>query len=269
MPDFAPAIPEDRVVRLQGAQNFREVGGYPARNGRRMRRGMIWRSARLDALSDEDAQRIDAIGICAIADLRGAPERNAHPTHAALRQRVTTYSWDTPNMSADQFRAEFFQTHANPDHHLNMVLGLYRTLADHHAVHLGETFAAIAGGETPMLIHCTAGKDRTGVAVALLLELIGVEREHVLADYALTERLLDVEKLGLAAALGVGLSAAQLDRLDAQAMRHMFRSDPRYLTAALDDIETRFGSVQAFAIQRLSMTEKMIDDLVSSLTEPA
>lgn len=269
MPDPAPAIPEDRVVRLDGAQNFREVGGYPAGNGRKMRRGMVWRSARLDALSGEDAKRIEGFGIRTIADLRGAQERAAHPTHTAVLKSAAIHAWDTPSMNADQFRAEFFQTDAGPDHALNMVLGLYRSLADHHAVQLAETFAVIAGGGAPVLIHCTAGKDRTGVAVALLLELIGVDREWILADYALTEHLLDIEKLGLAAALGVGLSAAQLERLDARAMHHMFRSDPRYLIAALEHIQTHYGSVPAFAVQRLSMTETMIEDLRSALTEPA
>jgi protein-tyrosine phosphatase len=261
-------VAADRVVNLQGGQNFREVGGYPTRDGRRVRRGLLFRSARLDELTGADIEVFHSLGIAVIADLRTSRERSLNPTSEAIRARVRTLAWDTHRRRNDDIElADLFRLGADSSHYFQSILGLYRTIAIDHAHHFRELFEAVADGALPVLIHCAAGKDRTGIAVGLLLEILGVERAFVLADYAKTEQLLDWDRLTAAAMLGAGLSLSWLERLDPSARSLLFRSDERYLQAVFEDMEAQQGSVTAFVIERLQVKVAVIDRLRERLIE--
>jgi protein-tyrosine phosphatase len=261
-------IGADRVVPLQGGQNFREVGGYPTMDGHRVRRGLLWRSARLDELTSADIEAFHRLGIAAVADLRSARERALNPTSEAISASVRTLAWDTARRRYDDTELKgLFSPGADSNHYFQSILGLYRMIATDHAHQFRDIFEAVAGGALPMLIHCAAGKDRTGIAVGLLLELVGVERAFVLADYAMTEQLLDWDRLTAAAVLGTGLSLSWLERLDPGARSLLFRSDERYLRAVFEDMEAQHGSVTAFVIERLRVPPAVIDRLRKRLLE--
>ena len=230
-----------------GAQNFREVAGHRTRDGRRVRAGHVFRSARLDLLSDQDCARIVELGIGVIADLRQPSERLRWPTHPRLLEQVRSLCWDAPN--AANGRRHTLQDLATVSDDVEQVvralMQMYTQIPEIHAAHFGELFQTIADDHTPILIHCSAGKDRTGVAIALLLDLLGVERSVILDDYALSERLLDWSRLDVSATLGIDATAPHRE-LPAVLLDRMLRSDPRYLQATFDYLEQRYGSTQRF-----------------------
>jgi protein-tyrosine phosphatase len=260
-------VPADRIIRLEGAQNFREVGGYPTKDGRRVRRGLLWRSARLDELTAGDIEVVQELRIAAIADLRRPKERTLNSTRQQILAGVRTLAWDTRNPRYDKAPHGLFSSGGDVNHYFQAMLQLYRTIAVEHALQLRELYEAVAGGALPVLIHCAAGKDRTGIAVGLLLEIIGVERGFVLADYAKTEQLLDWDRLTSAAALGAGVSASWLESLDPSARNLLFRSDERYLQAAFEDMEAQYGSVTTFVTERLQLEPAVIERLRERLIE--
>jgi protein-tyrosine phosphatase len=163
-------------ILVPGAVNFRDVGGLPAGDGT-TRHGVLYRSGNLAQLEADGVAAFGALGIDRVVDLRDDEE----VTHAPSRldgleltvQRVPLFLGSV---------ASFFEEDVSLDE-------LYRRLLWGSADRIVTAVRAIAAGETT-LVHCTVGKDRTGVTVALALSAAGVEREAVVADYARTEGLL-------------------------------------------------------------------------------
>lgn len=255
-------------ISLRGVQNFREIAGYRTRDGQRLKRNRLWRSATLHNLSTTECEAIIANGIKTIVDLRGVDERVEKPTPTVLTDRANVLTWTTQGMPAASrsFRERLLQS-KDEEQIRAMVVSFYRKIADDHAVQLRETYRSIADGNTPMLIHCAAGKDRTGIAVALLLDLLGIEREQIFQDYELSERLLDWDQMSFTAALGLHDDPDSDQAIPLHLLRPLMRSDRAYLDAALCDIEARYGSTEAFYRERLKLTPATIDLLRTELLE--
>lgn len=143
---------------------------------------------------------------------------------------------------------------------------LYRQIVEAHAVQLGQLYHAIAEGEAPLIIHCTAGKDRTGLAIAVLLELAGAARELVVWDYEQTNRHLKRDLIDLGTMLGAGASWG-VTALAAECRDLLLGVDRAYLLGALQDLDTRFGSVEGFARDRLAMSDPALRRLRERLVE--
>jgi protein-tyrosine phosphatase len=267
MADASVALP--RVVALEGGHNFREVGGYPTTSGATLRRGVLWRSAGLNRLSEDDSRTIRALGIRTIADLRSAHERTTLPTPTALSQGLTMLSWSREGGDESDRSSEEPPSLSGLDRAglRNIVVQLYANIAETHARHYGDLYRAIAEGAAPILIHCTAGKDRTGMAVAILLELIGVTREWIVWDYEQTNVHLDLSKVDLESAMAVGRSAGWLRALGPVGRELLMKADEAYLMAAIDAIEARYGSIEGFARQRLDLSDTILHDLRQRLLE--
>lgn len=266
MTDHVAAVAPDRIITLKGGQNFREIGGYPTADGQRLRRGQLWRSAKLDELTSEDVEVIRTLGIATIADLRRGSERRQSPTHEAIMTSTRVLAWDLPE-GGGRPPESMFHRGGSPDEYIDAVLQLYRLIAEDHVEHLRDLYQTIADGGSPVLIHCAAGKDRTGVAVGLLLEILGIDRRYIMADYAKTQDLLDWERLKHSAAAGTGVSASWLERLDPVALEILSRADRRYLSATFEDMEARYGSTMNFATQRLGLEPSTVARLRTLLLE--
>jgi protein-tyrosine phosphatase len=131
-----------------------------------------------------------------------------------------------------------------------MMKGFYRRLPDEQAPAFREMFRRLADGQAPLAFNCTAGKDRTGLAAALILTLLGVPRETVVADYAATDRYLDPAKM-----VSKGMRGAMAG-FPAEVSAALLRSDPAYIAAALAEIDGKYGSVEGYATQVLGMSRK-------------
>jgi protein-tyrosine phosphatase len=172
--------PVDRWLQLEGIENVRDVGGLPLRGGGTTRVGVLLRSASLEYVTPADvAHLVEVFGLALILDLRTPHEIDRDGPTPLAAAGVETVAL---NLIGDS-RHWLPETGDDADPLVRNYLGY---LEDHPAnvVHAVRRLAAQDAG--PALVHCAAGKDRTGTVVALVLDAIGVEREAVVADYALS-----------------------------------------------------------------------------------
>ncbi|MCY4665804.1 MAG: tyrosine-protein phosphatase [Acidimicrobiaceae bacterium] len=173
-----------RRVDLDGPSNYRDLGGLPVTGGGSTRFGQVFRADRLCTLSDADLRRLENAGIRHVFDLRSQTEADEFPDRLPSDAAYTRLSMTSDEtFHARTIYERIVEGEIKSYGEAEMVAGYVRILQN-----FGPSFALIvrqvAQGE-PTIIHCTAGKDRTGVAAMLLLDLAGVVAEHVVADYAL------------------------------------------------------------------------------------
>jgi protein-tyrosine phosphatase len=258
-----------RVVPLAGGRNFRDLGGYATQDGRRLRWGRLYRSGVMSYFTDADRARLSQIGLRTICDFRSPYERRREPTnwHSSDVQSLH-WDYDFRNLS---FRAELRGARDfTPAVLHDCMLSLYRKFPVLFAKPYSDLFARLAAGELPLVFHCSAGKDRTGIAAALVLTSLGVPREAVFEDYALTDRVVDLEKELFQhpdSSIGVGDEHAHLARIGREARAPILRAMPEYLRAAFEAIETDHGSVAAYLKTQLGVSEPMLASIRQHLLE--
>jgi protein-tyrosine phosphatase len=238
----------DRVVLLEGGHNFRDIGGYRSADGRMVARGLVYRSGTLSELTDRDHGVMDALGLALICDLRSTRERERRPSRLPHAAQYEIWTRDHP-MSAGDLTEAMRRHDATPETSRALMIEAYRELVYEQIPSYRELFRRIADGPLPLLFHCAAGKDRTGIAAALLLDLLGVARADVLADYAITDRFF---------ARGCALVAkdpfgTRLAGIDQRIWESMMRADPAYLTAMFETVEARHGSGERFMRDELGL----------------
>jgi protein-tyrosine phosphatase len=238
-----------RFVPLAGGLNFRDAGGYQTADGTRMHLGRLYRSGSLAELTEADLDHVHALGLKLICDLRTPREAERGPDRlpdAARAGYVSAPAYAHNNYS-DWLRTALFRRHELDD----VIADGYVRLVDHHAPGLGRVLKWLADPENlPALVHCTAGKDRTGVVVALLHAALGVPYETLLADYALSNGEFD--------------RICHISRRDIQRMRHVGITDneitaimcanPLNLHRLFAHLRARYGSVEGYLLTAAGLT---------------
>ncbi len=226
-----------RRVPLQGSANFRDIGGYPTSDGGRVRRGVVFRSGSLDELSEDDVPVLRSLGVCAVADLRREPERAevtppwfAASGIAVIQLPIGTRVAHLKSIATRMLAGEI------TDFDTDDMVDIYSTLLTHYSSEFGEVIRLIASSDGATVVHCTAGKDRTGVAVALLLSFLGVDDATVAEDYALSQQHYSMPLLA-----ELEVRFADLDA-DLDRVRAFFEAQPGVMLGLLADLRTRFGS---------------------------
>ena len=226
------AVAADRRVPFEGVTNFRDIGGYRTRFGARTRWGLVFRADALHGLSPGDRALYDGLGIAAVYDLRGEIERDERPNPVPSRHLAIL------GRPADSDRSATLASATTQADGEQILRDLYVGLIDHAALQIGELFAALSEDNgLPAVFHCHAGKDRTGLVAALLLDALGVERGTILDDYGLSSRYRrrthqepSYERL-----IGSGMSqeaAAGVLATPRWAMQH-----------ALEELDRRYGGI--------------------------
>lgn len=221
----------ERRIPLTGCVNFRDLGGYPTKDGRRLRWRRLFRSDSLHQLTPEDLPQVRALGVTVAFDLRTPQELELygvqHLIDAGIRYRHVPF---IPAVN----RAELAGiTEDLTDHYLRMLESGRSAIRD--------LFATLAGPESyPMVLYCMAGKDRTGVAAALVLRALGVPDEHIIADYALTERYAG-DRLRQRATE----AAAQYGPLPPAVLA----AKPLTMERTLASLDRTYGSAEAFLLE--------------------
>lgn len=179
-PFSEPAVPDPS--RLPHAPNFRDLGGMPTEAGRRLRHGVLFRSGSLSALTAAEARYLrDELGVRTVLDLRAADEGAQAPSRELAATGVTTRS--LPLDRETSYAYEAWQGSSSTDD-FDVTDGYLGYLRNSGAI-LAQGLQALAQpGALPAIVHCTLGKDRTGVFVALLLRCVGVSIDAVAHDYA-------------------------------------------------------------------------------------
>lgn len=231
-PDAPPALP--RSVPLQNASNLRDLGGWPA-GASRVRFGRVFRAPALIGLSAADHDAIAALSLHTVCDLRGIRESAHNPVDIPGADRFALPI--EPSVGAglkDILRTGQVEGHATPADMLGLLREAYEAYAIESAPKYRTLFALILERDRlPLLLHCSAGKDRTGFGSALLLSALGVAWPDVMADYLATNRLW-------------GREIADSFAMPAPIKDALLGAHAELLEAAFAAISARAGSLDAY-----------------------
>lgn len=262
-----PAIVAERRLNLEGAVNFRDLGGYRTRDGRQVRWGRLFRSDDLAELSRSDVVALSRLGIRLVCDFRtldvqreepdrsiesGATEALALPIEqvgvepSAMRTAIRT-----GGIAALQIE--------------QLMLRSYESFVTEEQAAWSAMFARLADpASLPALVHCTAGKDRTGFASALVLLALGVPEATVFEDYLLTNYY---QRDFLAFVLR-WTPLYSFFRTDPEDLRPLLEARPEYLQRSLDTIAARYGTLDAYLSEGLGITPEERRALETNLLVP-
>ena len=219
-------------IPLQGTSNLRDLGGWPAAGGGRVRFGQVFRSAALGRLTEADAATLAATGLRTVVDLRGEPERR-HDRAPAL-PGVAVHSLPIDPAVGTSLRDIAAARHATAADAMALMRHAYTAYALDWAHRYAAMFDLLLdAARRPLLFHCTAGKDRTGFGAALLLAALGVEDEAIRADYLATNDLWQADPM-ITAVLPPAVAGVLL------------RSHAELLDTAFDAIRAAHGSLEAY-----------------------
>lgn len=242
-----------RLLRLQGATNFRDLGGYTGREGRPVRWRRLFRSDHLSRLTQEDYASLADLRLHGSVDFRGLAERAANPyrlpgvvQHSLAIEPTVVQRIEAMAAAERELTAPIV---------VGLMEDLYRSLVTDQAGRFGELFQQLLKAQGPLVFHCTAGKDRTGVAAALILLALGVSREQVMQDYLLTNEVLKPPEL-------------LLSRTPAQALAVLRGVQESFLGAALEAIAIEHGDVDRYLRRCLGLTRAARDTLADRYLEP-
>jgi len=175
-----------RHLNLSGASNFRDLGGYPGRDGRIVRWRQIFRSNHLGHLTEADIEVLRPLGLKSAFDFRGTEERVAATCGLA---EIAVHSLPIEPTVVAALRARLAEGVAlSSADALDVMRDSYRSYVRYNTPSFRALFAHLLEDRAPLVIHCTAGKDRTGFASALILHALGVPEEMIAEDYLLTNR---------------------------------------------------------------------------------
>ena len=176
----------DRHFNLTGASNFRDLGGYAGKDGRTVRWRRIFRSNHLGHLTEADIAVLRGLGLKNAFDFRGADERSA--AQCAISE-ITVHSLPVEPTVVAALRARLANGRAlSPSDGIEVMRESYVGYVRQNTQRYRSLFAHLLEDSAPLVIHCTAGKDRTGFACALILHALGVSEDVISEDYLLTNR---------------------------------------------------------------------------------
>lgn len=255
-PRAAVEAAHDRIVPLERASNFRDIGGYAAAGGKHVRWGRIYRAGAQPMLTDRDVAVVRALGIANIVDLRSDEERILAPTRLdGIRYNAVGYSF-APLL-------ETIQTALKEKGGVEPAIkDMYAVLPAMIAPQVRLLFDRLLADEGATLFNCSAGQDRTGLAAALVLSALGVDRETIYADYLLSERhrRTEWEVAPIPEALATvnpvyAYFARYRKEPETAKPPSLSSSDGKpYLAVSFAVIEKRWGSVPAYLEQEIGLS---------------
>ncbi|MGI9287748.1 MAG: tyrosine-protein phosphatase [Pseudomonadales bacterium] len=249
------AASPQRVLGLSGAENFRDFGGYETSDDQTVKWGLLYRSNQLNRLTTEDYRRVNRLDIKLVADFRDEGERAEAPTDWQGEESprflplpmASTGTLEKIQQEIDTVMA----TDQNPTKIQTLAIALYAKLPFEHGDKYGQLLQEVADSKSlPLLIHCAAGKDRTGVGAALILSALGVPRKTIIEDFLLSNQY----------------PLAQYAHLP-ESYKPFLSVDRAWLEATFNAIEERDGSVDVYLKTALDIDAKTKERIRTNLLQ--
>lgn len=239
----------------EGIHNLRDYGGYAVPGGGRVRTGLLFRSGQHMEASDTDLALVDALGIRTVIDLRGTSERDGFPCRrsANFGAQVIAYEGETSNSPPHEGGGG--QVVMTPQRARERMMAVYARMPVNPAMIwvFREYFNALDTNDGGSLVHCFAGKDRTGIAASLLLHVLGVHHDDIVSEFLLTNeaptrQILERQSLPR--------MEAHYGRIDPEALHNLMGVLPEYLGTYIAKVTEDHGSLDAYLDGVLGVDER-------------
>lgn len=235
-------------LNLEGALNFRAVRGIEGEGGRTIRDGALFRCGTLEALSDASIREVAGLGIRTVFDLRSARERELYPSRLVGAEGLDVIDFHHEGTLGD-LAIVLQSPDCRPDDARRSMIGIYREFPEAFAPIFGDVLARLVNQPTPALVHCMAGKDRTGAMVSLILSALGASRDAIVEDYLGTNR----HTAALIESLADRRERRDVPPLAPEVVRPVLTADADYLAAMFKAIDDGWGGVDAYLERGLGL----------------
>ncbi|WP_158606957.1 tyrosine-protein phosphatase [Paenibacillus ginsengarvi] len=243
--------PADRVIALEGASNFRDMGGYTTEDGRSVKFGLLFRADELGGLTENDLQALDALRMKTILDYRSENEALRSPTPeriGSVYRRIEA----NPVAASTSGRAEDYLASGALNH--DTMVAMYAKLPFANPAYRFLMESLSSPEALPIVHHCAGGKDRTGVGAALILKLLGVSDRLVMEDYMLTNETLGPKMEKLLQSLSGKYEEPILRNL-----RDVFAAKEVYMQTTLEAVIRTYGDWDTYFANEFGITPEQRD----------
>jgi protein-tyrosine phosphatase len=238
------------------------MGGYSAADGRSVRWKTLYRSGTTHAMTSEDIAQLSENGIRYAYDLRSNTERREYPSRLVEIANIQYWFRDHDHISSDIKRL-LNSRDLRPEHAHQVMVSFYRRLPYEFEEAFRLLFRYLGQGTVPLVFNCTAGKDRTGVAAALVLTALGVQRETVFEDYLLTSRFFDRS----CEMILKDTNAEPFAKVDREIWEPLMSVRSEYLSAMFEQLQGTHGSVERYFDEQLGVDRHAIERFRSNLLD--
>lgn len=265
VPEYGFVVAAERLVPLAGTYNFRDIGGYHTSDGRQVRWGRVFRSDHLADLTDDDRAAIIRLGVQVVVDFRGPHEHRVAPSALPDDGTIERIEMPIGDGSVEGVPLHALVVNRTIDHFTveNMTSLYLGILRDHGDVFARIMVAAADADRHALVYHCTAGKDRTGIATALLLSTLGVDLATILDDFELTNRYRSrrrVEELR---------PELHEQGIDIDRFLPLFTAQRRSMSDALAATIAEYGSLEGYLLEVGGLDPSVPDRLREQLLTSA
>ena len=271
-PAFPNELAPERVIDLEGTTNTRDIGGYLTDDLRTLRWQQIIRSENLSRLTASDFQKLEEIGVKTVIDLRTDREHDKSPTVWQGDNPPRFFHFPIGDAQNDWFKAQrrlMKRNRFTEEQALEHMIEGYRMIAEVGPPSFQKLMDLVLDQSNwPILIHCNAGKDRAGVAVTLILEALGVDRETIMEEFLLTNKIgRSREKANLISKKSKDSRSARgiSSGPSASAWFPIVGVQPEMLEAFYASVDEQYGSMDAF-LTELGVDQEARSTLMASLT---
>ncbi len=245
-----------RNIDLEGATNFRDLGGYETSNGAKIKKGLIFRSDHLSNLSSSDINIIKDLGIKTICDFRSDAEMIENPSLFNQDSYPKLLHIPIKTLGTQDLQELSSKENVTSEELASALQSHYVFYVNQHKEKYSLFLKNIAIGEIPMVFHCFAGKDRTGFASLLLLGLMGVKKDIIIEDYLLTNKYYKGPTSG-----------NNWNKTISDKIKPLFEARIDYINAAFNEIEGRYEKIEDFVVKELNIGLEVVDVIKNKILE--
>lgn len=250
----------DRFLKTEGIHNFRDYGGYAVQGGGHVKSGLLFRSGQHFDASEEDLHAVQALDIRTIIDLRGQSERENFPCkrHEEFGAEVVAFEGETTSAPPHEEAAD--EAGMTPQRAFERMMAVYTRMPVNPAMidMFGRFLRVLDAREGGSLVHCFAGKDRTGIAAMHILHILGVHQDDIVEEFLLTNRAPSFEVLK---AQALPRMEAHHGKLEEEAVRALLEVRPEYIARYVEAVQASHGSLDNYQSEVIGVDDELRERL--------